>query len=421
MSKGSGIRRVVIPTLTVVLLILLGAGWWSNRRTASSAESGAEKRVRVRRGSFTNTLTVTGELSPVRALRISVPQFRERNSVPIQAMIPEGAVVKAGETIVQIDNATLIASLSTEQINLDKAENDLAKKRSEVDVQIKDLEMELATRKLDVEKTALKAEIDKSLLALRDWQDNQFNYQKAKKEFEKSQQKLELTRKASLEEIALAEIKCTQSKTKIKSIEDDLNALQLKAPAAGTIVYENSPMTWNRNENDPPRKFQVGDQIWPGQIVMSVVDLDEMEVRAFVSEVDGGRLRIGQRARITVDSHPGQELTGAVEAIPEVAEKLRRVSNVRVFVVRIKLDRAEPGIMKTGMSVRAEITLDDREGLVLPRNAVFEENNKFYVRRPERGKTEVKILQRNATAALIEGVNEGDEAMISSTTDIKSK
>jgi hypothetical protein len=30
----------------------------------------------------------------------------------------------------------------------------------------------------------LKAEIDKELISLRDWQDNQFNFQRAKKEFD---------------------------------------------------------------------------------------------------------------------------------------------------------------------------------------------------------------------------------------------
>lgn len=411
------VRRLLYPALTVTLLILIGAGWWSNRRTRASADLGSAGAVRVKRERLASMISVTGELAPVRALRISVPRFRERNSVPIQAMIPEGSLVAPGETIMQIDNAALIASLNTEKINLDKAENDLAKKRSEVDVQIKDLEMELATRKLELEKTALKAEIDRSLLSLRDWQDNQFNHQKAKKEFEKATQKLDLTRKASLEDIALAEIKCEQTRTKIKSIEFDLDALQLKSPSAGTIVYENSPWTWNRNENDPPRKFQVGDQVWPGQIVMNVVDLDEMEVRAFVSEVDGGVLRIGQRARVIVDSHAEMEFTGAVEWIPEVAEKLRRLSNVRVFVARIKLDRADPRMMKPGMSVRAEITLDEREGLALPRAAVFEENQKFYVRRRELGKTEVKLIQRNATSSLIEGLNEGDEVLLSSNGD----
>jgi multidrug resistance efflux pump len=142
---------------------------------------------------------------------------------------------------------------------------------------------------------------------------------------------------------------------------------------------------------------------------MSVVDLSEMEVRAFVSEVDGGLLQTGQRARVVVDSHSGAEFTGAVEYIPEVAERLRRLSNVRVFIVRLKLDRADPLLMKPGMSVRAEIILDEREGLTLPRKAVIEESGKFYAHHATSGKMEIKLVSRNAISCLIEGMQEGDE------------
>jgi multidrug efflux pump subunit AcrA (membrane-fusion protein) len=144
---------------------------------------------------------------------------------------------------------------------------------------------------------------------------------------------------------------------------------------------------------------------------MSVVDLGEMEVRAFVSEVDGGLLRTGQRARVVVDSHAGAEFSGVVDYAPEVAERLRRLSNVRVFIVRLKLDSADPQLMKPGMSVRVEIILDEREGLALPRKAVFEEGGKFYAHHATRGKTEVKVTSRNAVACLVEGLQENDEVI----------
>jgi len=398
--------------LTVVTVI--GAGLWNLRSpnlAHSASPSERAERARVRKEKLVRSLFVAGELAPVRAVRISVPRFRERGQVPIQAMAPEGTVVKAGDALLQIDNAQLIASLNGEEINLDKAENDLAKKQSELDIQLKDLEMELSTRSLDLEKARLKAEIEKDLISLRDWQDNQFNFQRARKELDRVTQKMELIRKAAAEELALFRIKRDQSRSRIKAIQNDLDALQIRAPVAGTVVYENAPATWNRNENDPPRKFQVGDQVSPGQIVMSVVDLGEMEVRAFVSEVDGGLLRTGQRARVVMDSHAGAEFSGVVDYAPEVAERLRRLSNVRVFIVRLKLDSADPQLMKPGMSVRAEIILDEREGLALPRKSVFEEGGKFYANHATRGKTEVKVTSRNAVACLVEGLQENDEVI----------
>lgn len=407
--KNQRASLIAIAVVAVVVIVVVAAR--NSNRLSAADGSGKIASERVRRDKLARTLLVSGELVPVRAVRVSVPRFRERNSVPIQAMAAEGSTVKPGDALLQIDNAQLISSLNNEQINLDKAEDDLAKKQSELDVQIKDLEMELSTRKLDLDKAQLKAEIEKELISLRDWQDNQFNFQRAKKEFDKTAQKLELIRKAASEELALFQIKRDQSQSKIKTIQSDLTALQVKSPVAGTVVYENAPTTWNRNENDPSRKFQVGDQVSPGQIVMSVVDLAEMEVRAFVSEVDGGLLRAGQRARVVVDSHAQTEFSGMVETVPEVAERLRRLSNVRVFVVRLKLNGANPQVMKPGLSVRAEITLDEQEGLTLPRGAVLEEAGRFYVRRTAGGKTEVKLISRNATSCLIEGLHEGEEVI----------
>ena len=408
------LRQLALTLLSAMAVFaVIGASLLNSRSPNPTDSANHSERARVRKEKLVRSLFVAGELAPVRAVRISVPRFRERGQVPIQAMAQEGSLVKAGDALLQIDNAQLIASLNSEEINLDKAENDLARKQSELDVQLKDLEMELSTRKLDLEKAQLKAEIEKDLISLRDWQDNQFNFQRARKEFDRVTQKMELIRKAAAEELALFQIKRDQSQAKIKTIQDDLAALRITAPVAGTVVYENAPTTWNRNENDPPRKFQVGDQVSPGQIVMSVVDLGEMEVRAFVSEVDGGLLRTGQRARVVVDSHAGTEFTGAVDYVPEVAERLRRLSNVRVFIARLKLDSADPQLMKPGMSVRAEIILDEREGLTAPRNAVFEEGGKFYARHATRGKTEVKVTSRNAVSCLIEGLQENDEIITS--------
>jgi HlyD family secretion protein len=402
-------KLALIIISTLVLTIVAGASFWSSQSQSPTGTASQSNRVRVERAKFESSLFVSGEISPVRAIRISVPRTRIWGQMAIQAMAPEGSLVKAGDVLAQIDNAQLITILNTEQINLEKAENDLVKKQSELDVQLKDLEMELSTRKLELEKTELKAEISKDLLSLRDWQDNQFNYQKAKKEYDKITQKVELIRKASAEDLALAQVKREQHQSRMKIMQNDLDSLQIKSPVTGTVLYENAPMNWNRNENDPPRKFQVADQVWPGMIILSVIDLTEMEVRAFVSEVDGGLVRSGQPVRIVVDSHVHDQFSGTVDFVPEVAERLRRLSNVRVFVTRIKLDRSDPNLMKPGMSVRAEIIIDQRAGLVLPRQAVSVDQGKSYVVHAIRGKTEVEILGRNVTSCLVEGLQEGDE------------
>ncbi|MEW6737967.1 MAG: hypothetical protein AB1489_42210 [Acidobacteriota bacterium] len=402
-------RSLIIFSVFLTGLSIIG--FVCNNVVLNNTVAKAKKNIiSVKQDKLTNYLIVYGEFHPIRATRISVPRFRERGSVPIQAMALEGSLVRPGDLLLQIDNAKLNDNLNSEQINLEKAENDLIRKQAEAETEIKDLEMELVLRKLDVDKAALKAEISRELVPLREWQDYQFNFQKAKKEYDKIALNLKLTKQAVEQESALLRIKRDQILAKITGIKADLNALRIVADREGTVLYENAPPTWN--SNDPPRKFQLGDQVYPGMTILSVPDLSEMEAQIFISEVDGGLVRPGMRVRLVPDSNPNVEFFGTIDYVPAVAERIRQLSNVRIFIGRAKLDHTDMNFMKPGTSVQAEILLEERVGLILPRRTVFEENGTYYVHHTERGKIPIKLLSRNTTACLIEGLQEGDTVEI---------
>lgn len=401
---GRAIKPLVIAGLLCAAVAATVLVRWPQGSTAAGA--GGVQTVAARREKFVLNLLVSGELAAVQAVKIVAPRIRN-NSAAIKALAPEGTFVQPGDILVQIDNSNLVTGLNTEQINLEKAENELVRKQAEQEIQVKDLEVQLSQKKLELDKGALKAEIGRDLIALREWQDNQFQFEKAKKEYEKTDQTLQLARKASDEELALLRVRRDQTRARITRLESDMNQLQLRATRPGTVLYEIYPIM-NGAPNERPRKFQVGDQVHSGMTVLSVPDLSRMEVRAFVSEVDGGSLRPGMRARVVVDAYPGESFGATVDYIPALAEKIRRNSNVRVFMVKLRLDQTDTVRMKPGMSARAEIFLDEREGLVLPRAAVRHEGQRVWVRHAQRGNVEVRLIGRNATTCLIEGLTEGD-------------
>src|SRR5881628_511337 len=288
----------------------VGVRLWLSREVKAADPDQTLGLVRVRKDRFVRSLFVSGELAAVRAIRITAPPFRGRGPFGIKALAPEGSHVQPGDLLCQIDNSSLVSTLLTEDLNLEKAENDLVKKEAELEVQIKDLEIQLGQNKLELDKTKLKADIEKSLLSLRDWQDYQFAFQKAKKEYEKTTKSLELANKAAREEVALLRLKREQTAGRIAQLKADIEALEIRADRPGTVLYEIFPPSrWN---GEVPRKMQVGDQIFWGWTILSLPDLREMEVRAFVSEVDGGALRPGLRSRIVADSYPGAEFGGTL-------------------------------------------------------------------------------------------------------------
>jgi multidrug efflux pump subunit AcrA (membrane-fusion protein) len=97
--------------ILAVAAVIAVVAWQSHRAGAVAGIRGVAKvraTVRVKRTQLAQTLLVSGELQPVRAVRVMVPRFRERNAVPIQAMTAEGTLVKPGDALLQIDNAPLL-------------------------------------------------------------------------------------------------------------------------------------------------------------------------------------------------------------------------------------------------------------------------------------------------------------------------
>ena len=401
---------VLLGPCVIVAGLAVGAWLWLAKNPDTARASLIPRTTHVRKERFVGSLFVSGELAAVRAIRIGAPPFRGRGPFAIKALAPEGSHIGPGELLVQIDNSTLVSTLLTEELNLEKAENDLIKTQAQLEIQMKDLEIQLGQNKLELDKTALKAEIAKELLALRDWQDYQFAFQKAKKEYEKTGKSRELVDKAAREEVGLLRLKRDQLAERIARLRTDIAAMDIRADRPGTVLYEIYPPS--RFQGDAPRKLQVGDQIFWGWTILSLPDLREMEVRASVSEVDGGLVRPGQRARIVADAYPGVEFGGTLEHVPELAEIAGKAKNIRVFTATIKLDRTDTKIMRPGMSVRAEIILAEEDGLVLPRKAVLEQDGRFYVHSAQGARTEVQVRGRNAVWCLIEGIPEGMEVTL---------
>jgi len=67
---------------------------------------------------------------------------------------------------------------------------------------------------------------------------------------------------------------------------------------------------------------------------VTIVDLARLEVWAYVDETDIGRIRVGQRARFTVDTYAGEEFGGQVIAVRPTAEVVDDVVNYITLIRR---------------------------------------------------------------------------------------
>jgi HlyD family secretion protein len=106
--------------------------------------------------------------------------------------------------------------------------------------------------------------------------------------------------------------------------------------------------------------------------VLDLIDTRSIYVSAPMDEVDSARIRTGQPARVTVDSHPGRHFAArVVEVAPYVVD---RVEQNRTVEIELELDDAAvAGSLLPGTSADAEVILSAREGVLrVPTSALLE-------------------------------------------------
>ncbi len=124
-----------------------------------------------------------------------------------------------------------------------------------------------------------------------------------------------------------------------------LGYANLLSPVSGLVMAKN---------------IEPGEQVAAGTPVVTVGVLDTVWVRAYINETDLGRVKVGQKATVTVDTWPGKAYDGTVTFISSEAEftpKNVQTQKERVkLVYRVKITIPNPNMeLKPGMPADAEI------------------------------------------------------------------
>jgi len=154
------------------------------------------------------------------------------------------------------------------------------------------------------------------------------------------------------EKIAQAAARRKQAEAALALAETKFGYARLAAPMNGVVLSKN---------------VEPGEYVAPGTPVVTVGDLEHPWLRAYINETDLGRVKHGQKVRLTTDTYPGKVYEGRVSFIASEAEftpKNVQTQKERVkLVYRIKIDVANPEMeLKPGMPADAEILLGTDEG-----------------------------------------------------------
>jgi HlyD family secretion protein len=149
-------------------------------------------------------------------------------------------------------------------------------------------------------------------------------------------------------DIAAAQADAERAKAAVDEARANRADLQVIAPFTGTVAT---------------RTAEPGEVVTPGTPIVTLVNLGQVYLRAFVPGGDIGRVRVGQPARVYLDSAPNTPIDAQVIRIdPEASftpentyfreDRVKQVVGVKLLI------RGALGFAKPGMPADGEILVD---------------------------------------------------------------
>ncbi|GAB6173250.1 efflux RND transporter periplasmic adaptor subunit [Paradesulfitobacterium aromaticivorans] len=206
--------------------------------------------------------------------------------------------------------------------------------------------------------------------------------------------------------VVQADAALKQTQESLKAAQAQRSQLSLKTAFAGTVLEVNA---------------QEGN-LAPVQAPLAVIaDLSQLNIELNLNEVDAARVQSGQKAQISgrlINKNPLQGTVADIAPQAVIAPGLQ--TNLAPAVkVKVVPDQALSAL-KPGFSVDVDILVAAKEGvLVIPQEALFQEQNKSFVYRLEAGKvrkTEVSLgIADDTNQEIVSGLKEGDVIVLNPT------
>jgi len=157
-------------------------------------------------------------------------------------------------------------------------------------------------------------------------------------------------------------------------------------------------------------------------VLLTVADMNPTFIVASVDETDISKIKIAQKAEMTLDAYPNKKLKGDVKEIGVVATTT--ATGGTAFPVKIQITQAKGVDLRIGMSSDVEIIVETKDdALRVPVTAVTTDNGKdvvYVVKNNQAEKTTVKLgLLDGEYYEVLGGITEGDEVVVKGLDNLK--
>lgn len=354
---------VLVGVAAVVIALIFSAGWF--RHSSGLQGSGTVEARNIRVGS-----KIGGRIDKV--------------------LVHEGDTVQAGQVLITFDDKELRAALQQSHATAEKAERgyrpeEIAEARAAAEQAAAEYEQrKKGYRQEDID--AAKAEVERTKAEENRTHLDYNRYEALAKDDLVSKQQRDAAEAAW--KMALAQQK--NAEDKLAGLE---HGYRIEEIAATRARYQQTQATLekfkhgNRREDIELAKasysldearfrerqvvapvaatvevldVRPGDLIAPNTPVATLLEKDQIYVRIYIPETEIGRVQLGQKAEVRVDSFPNTIFNGVVEQINQQAEFLPRNVQTReervhqVFGVKIRIEDTS-GRIRAGMAADVQL------------------------------------------------------------------
>jgi HlyD family secretion protein len=392
-------RRLIIwSTVAIVLVVLIAAGVIAAKSGGTKIDP--SKLAKVEKGDLAKSVVATGKVTPITKVEVK----SKASGIVKKLYVDYGDRVKKGQLLAQLDKIEIQAqvdqsraALEAAQANLKSAQADF--ERAKVDAEGPDVPL-------------LKRAYDRDVSMAKDGVVSESALEDAEKNYELALNKQNVA-KAQVTvlkaKIAQAQANVVQDEANLKQLEEQLSYTDIISPIDGIVLS---------------RDVEMGDAVSSilvlgssATLVMTLGDTSEVYVKGKVDESDIGKVYLGQRARIKVESFKDKTFEGKVTKIsPMGVEK----DNVTTFEVRVSIQNPG-GELKAEMTANAEIILEEHKNVLqIPEGAIlYDKDKKASVEIPDpkgkEGKDKVAInigISNGAKTEVLSGLKEGQEVVL---------
>jgi len=272
----------------------------------------------------------------------------------VSIAVQEGDWIEKGKVLAKLDDEDLRQRLELARATLRSAQARLKKllagsrpeELREAEAILQQAQFDLENKQTQYER--MKLLFDRRVIAKETLDNSETAYKVAKAALQKATENYQLVKEGPRkEDIEDARAQVEQAQASLKLAETQFSYTVLHAPISGIVLVKSG---------------EIGEVVNPGTSILTLGDIENVWLKAYIAETDLSKIKWGQEAMVTTDLRPQKVYKGRISFISSQAEftpKQIQTEKERVTLVyRIKVDIPNPDReLKPGMPADGKILL----------------------------------------------------------------